>query len=288
MAVKLLLSVSALLASFFIVTSAARINNGMTLVRRQATITSEGSFGYNDDRGPVNWANLNPEQNRQCSHGRNQSPINVVPGSGSVTAVPPRDRPTFDYQPMDSAVFSNVGDTIKAFVKGSIEFDGAKWNLDQFHVHVPSEHRLSEEHYPMEVHFVHTRAEQTSGGPNVLVLGMFFQMAQDADLFPMFRRTLGRAEEIASAGQSIRTERLNFEPFTERFRNNAVYRYGGSFTTPPCTEGVLWLVSGATIQLDVRTYNAVKRVVKFNSRHTQNQPRQENQIDLAANLFCPA
>ncbi len=128
--------------------------------------------------------------------------------------------------------------------------------------------------------------EPTPNGPNTLVLGQFFQMAQEADTFPLWRRTLGRAEEVASPGASIRTERLNFDPFTQSFSNNDVYRYGGSLTTPPCSQGVQWLVSGRTVQLDVRTYNAVKRVVKWNARHTQNQPGRENQIDLAADLFC--
>ncbi len=158
MAVKFLLC--ALAASFSTITAAASLD-GMTLVPRQS-FTVDTSFGYNDDRGPVNWGNLDPQKNEQCYRGREQSPININPGSSSVTTVPAGSRPRFNYPPIDSATFGNTGDTIKAFVSGSIEFDGATWNLQQFHVHVPSEHRLSQEHYPMEAHFVHARARKSS------------------------------------------------------------------------------------------------------------------------------
>lgn len=261
------------------------------------------SYGYHEARGPVNWWNLDPANSELCAKGRNQTPINIRPGSspGVTTVNNQVDRPQVNYPRAESAKFENKGTTVETTVTGSMRFAGQDWTLLQFHVHTPSEHHLSNEHYPLEVHFVHQRTNPLPDGTRPLaVLGAFFQAAQSlVSVGPLdvstgqtlpqpFRATLRRVGEISSPGSSIQTGPLDFTQIARHFRDNVVYQYSGSLTTPPCSEGVTWGVSGVPFAIDIDTYNAVKGVVKYNARHVQNDLGQENVIDLAADLFCPA
>jgi len=65
---------------------------------------------------------------------------------------------------------------------------------------------------------------------------------------------------------------------TEIFRGS----YSGSLTTPPCTEGVTWIVSAEPIQIDLKNYETLKDFLKFNARYTQNNPGEENLLLIAA------
>ncbi|MCP4001396.1 MAG: carbonic anhydrase family protein, partial [Gammaproteobacteria bacterium] len=51
--------------------------------------------------------------------------------------------------------------------------------------------------------------------------------------------------------------------------NHAYYRYRGSFTTPPCTEGVIWLVMEAPIELSLGQIDKFKSIINGNNRPVQ-------------------
>jgi carbonic anhydrase len=48
-------------------------------------------------------------------------------------------------------------------VNGTATFDGTDYALKQFHFHTPSEHRIDEEYFPLEMHMVH---EATGASPH--------------------------------------------------------------------------------------------------------------------------
>ena len=56
----------------------------------------------------------------------------------------------------------------------------------------------------------------------------------------------------------------------------------GSLTTPPCAEGLTFLVTSVQLPLDVATFNKVKAVVGFNSRFIQNTPLTPNLLSLSS------
>jgi carbonic anhydrase len=47
------------------------------------------------------------------------------------------------------------------------------------------------------------------------------------------------------------------------------YRYDGSLTTPPCSEGVKWIVMTDPVQLSAQQINAFRTVMKDNNRPVQ-------------------
>jgi carbonic anhydrase len=52
-------------------------------------------------------------------------------------------------------------------------------------------------------------------------------------------------------------------------KNRSTYRYDGSLTTPPCSEGVKWMVFTSPIQLSANQLGAFRDILKGNSRPVQ-------------------
>jgi carbonic anhydrase len=53
-------------------------------------------------------------------------------------------------------------------------------------------------------------------------------------------------------------------------------------TTPPCTEGVKFNVVADPVYVHVSTFRDVRRIIKFNSRYTQNAPGHMNLLENAS------
>ncbi|KAL8764992.1 MAG: hypothetical protein Q9209_007776 [Squamulea sp. 1 TL-2023] len=230
-------------------------------------ITSDGvkiaQFGYTGLQGPVRWHKLT-ETNSMCATGEHQSPINVAPTK--LTFVQGAAGPQLNYPPVKSATFVNLGSTVEVLsTTGSLEWDGKTYTLKQFHFHTPSEHRISEESFPLEMHLVHTSADNA-----IAVVGVLFEVAAHGST-ALLDEVFAHIGDIVEPGRVTRTGRFNFNDVTRNVVQNGVYTYGGSLTTPPCAQGVTWFVAKEPLPVGVESYKKMKRVVKFNSRFTQGE-----------------
>lgn len=118
--------------------------------------TGSDVWSYTGDTGPVLWHRLN-DTNSACAMGKDQSPINV---STNVA----RGNITLEYPDLPCEfLVENNGHTIEVTPTDPSKFiakiGGLDYELLQFHFHTPSEHRLNNEHFPLEVHFVHQHKE---------------------------------------------------------------------------------------------------------------------------------
>jgi carbonic anhydrase len=101
-----------------------------------------------------------------------QTPIDIT--SRITTLAPYSNRIEYHYQMATVTLINTFGikdealnvipkklGTIKALVPAGsyVIVEGIRYNLLQFHFHQPSEHTLNGNHSPMEVHFVHLRAD---------------------------------------------------------------------------------------------------------------------------------
>ncbi len=141
--------------------------------------------------------------------------------------------------------------------------------LVQFHFHwgynafQGSEHTINGQKFPLEIHFVH-RA-QFSG--SLAVLGILFDRQRDDnpylnDLLSVLNRTVNTSIAVE---QRIDLSRFFPTSSTPRF-----YRYNGSLTTPPCTEGVIWTLLDRTVPISSYQIRALSgNVVPFNFRPPQ-------------------
>ena len=182
-------------------------------------------WGYAGETGPLRWAALSPAY-RACA-GSNQSPVDLA--RFAEADLPPIQ---FDYAASGVEVVNN-GHTVQvASAAGSqITVDGRVYRLRQFHFHAPSEHRINGDSFPMEAHLVHTAAEGA-----LAVVAVLFR-AGDANA--ALAETL---KNVPSSANEAHVFRPPLAPAGLLPANRDYYRLNGSLTTPPCTEGVLWLV----------------------------------------------
>ena len=179
-----------------------------------------------------------------CTEGRRQSPIDLSNAAEI-------DLPAGEIQIPDGEVVELLnqagvigpldnGHTIQVNAKtGEVMTVGDKaYALVQFHFHAPSEHTVDGKFFDLEVHFVHL-------GPNgdtFSVVGVFFDVQDGgSDENPFVKSVLDALNTGAEANAADRKEAAVRE-FFNAVDFSEYWSYPGSFTTPPCTEGVRWNV----------------------------------------------
>jgi carbonic anhydrase len=181
---------------------------------------------YAGKGGPSEWAGLAPE-NAVCGSGSTQSPIDIAytqPGAGG--------RTVFKWQPTATLEVVNNGHTIQANVKdgSAIDIDGVSYKLVQFHFHGPSEHTIDGKQFALETHFVHK-----SEKGDLAVVGVLHGAGEEngalAPIWAALPKSTEEKQQLAS-----------FDLLSVLPRERRLFRYAGSLTTPPCSEGVRWQV----------------------------------------------
>jgi carbonic anhydrase len=183
-------------------------------------------WGYSGHEGPEHWGKLDPKYSL-CSEGKNQSPVNLT---GMIESdLPPI---TINYKSGGNEILNN-GHTIQVnYNPGStIKVNGNEFELKQFHFHSPSENTIEGHSYPMEAHFVHADKEG-----NLAVIAVMFKAGEkNAELEKAWAHM---PENVGKKGALPKTVDANILlPHDHDY-----YRFNGSLTTPPCSEGVWWLV----------------------------------------------
>jgi carbonic anhydrase len=163
-----------------------------------------------------------------CGKGKNQSPINIT-GATAAELQPI----SFSYKSSGLDVVNN-GHTIKeSYDAGSsIEIDGHTYNLLQVHWHTPSENVIDGKSFPMEGHFVHGDAEG-----NLAVIGVMYTTGSKNEAISAIWENMPAKASATKKDANISVNAMDMLP-----ANKGYYRFNGSLTTPPCSEGVRWMV----------------------------------------------
>ena len=189
-------------------------------------------WSYEGEGAPENWAKVD-KKFFMCKEGKNQSPINLTAFVKS--ELPPI---TFNYKLASTEILDN-GHTEQVNVKegSSITIDDIQFNLKQFHFHTPSENNINGKSFPLEAHFVHASKE----GKLAVVAVMFEEGKANDALTELW----AQMPEKAGEHHTINAKHLDaLLP-----KNRDYYRFNGSLTTPPCTEGVRWIVMKKPVTL---------------------------------------
>ncbi len=210
-------------------------------------------WAYGGATGPEHWGDLKPEF-ATCSSGSRQSPIDIRAGV-RVDLEPI----VFDYRASAFRVLDN-GHTIEVRVGGgnSIEVQGRRFDLVQFHFHRPSEERIDGRQFDMVAHLVHRDPEGRLAVVAVLLdRGSAHPLVQSV----WNHLPLDKNDEVAA---SPLLDLSHLLPADRRY-----YAFMGSLTTPPCTEGVLWLVMQQPVPIAIEQVNVFSRLYPMNARPVQ-------------------
>lgn len=209
---------------------------------------------YEGEEGPEHWGDLDPSY-AACSTGRAQSPIDIVDAQPvKLTDI------QFDYQPSALNEFNN-GHTIQVNYDAgsSITYNEDTYQLIQFHFHHESEHTLNGKHFPMELHLVHRDA-----AGNLAVVGVVLEEGSaDNDAFAAIFGNLP-SEKGTPEPTELTVDAAKLLPTDHHYTT-----YSGSLTTPPCTQGVRWLVLDTPVQVSAQQIEAFAALFESNARPVQ-------------------
>ena len=210
-------------------------------------------WAYNGETGPAVWGGLKPEF-QLCAVGKRQSPIDIRGGIAVEL-----DPVQFDYRGTGFNVIDN-GHTVQVNLGtgNSIQVGGRRYELVQFHFHRPAEERINGRQYDMSLHLVHKDPEG-----RLAVVGLLLERggAQPVVQSVWNNLPLEKGEEQPASGVID----LNLLLPPER----GYYTYMGSLTTPPCSEGVLWMVMKQPVQLSPDQIGVFSRLYPMNARPVQ-------------------
>ncbi len=225
-------------------------------VRRKTAPAEAGHaahWDYASSGGPEAWGRMNLEF-AKCANGTRQSPIDIRDGIKVEL-----DPVQFDYRPSAFRVVDN-GHTVQVNVAAGnvIEVTGRRFELVQFHFHRPSEERIDGKLFDMVVHLVH---KDTEGRLAVVAVLLERGSAQGFVQSVWNNLPLEKGEEVAARGA------LNLNDLLPAERS--YFTYMGSLTTPPCSEGVLWMVMKKPLPISAEQIGIFTRLYPMNARPIQ-------------------
>jgi len=214
----------------------------------QAALNDSGittKWGYKGNIAPKHWASLD-KKFALCAQGKSQSPIDIP--KSEIKRI---YQLKLDYVTESSLIthhgdthlnigkqqiVTNDGHTIQVRFEGptrdTITFSGTRYKLSEFHFHTPSETTLQAQGFPMEMHFVHQ-------GPNgrAAVIAVFVMVGEGNN---ELQNIIEHLPKGIGDDYSVRGLKLNPKQLLPTKKD--YYQFQGSLTTPPCTEGLQWLV----------------------------------------------
>ena len=223
-------------------------------IAQNANSQSLPQWGYQGTTKPEKWGDLSKNY-RTCKKGIQQSPINI-----DQPLAPKFRKPKLEYHNIPLK-FLNTGNTIQinANSGNKLVIDNDTFELVQLHFHNPSEHQIKGKSFPMEAHFVHKNQEG-----KLLVLGVFIQSGQENRALQPVWKQIPTANNKEQKNAKVSLKLTDLIP-----ENKQNYQYIGSLTTPPCTEGVQWVLLAEPIELSQQQISQFNQIFPVNARPIQ-------------------
>lgn len=191
-----------------------------------------------------------------CNTGQRQSPIDIV-----ATKQVNSDLLEFSYV-SHCLHIANTGMSIKICgdLQCYVTYNEMRYDLLQYHFHHPAEHTINGKEYPLELHFVH---ENQYG--QLLVVAVMIEAGESNSAFSMLSQHFPQ-----NSGDEDNNDLSQIDP-TDLLPDDIIgyYHYEGSLTTPPCTEGVQWLILANPLKIGQEQIDCFAAIYKQNNRPIQ-------------------
>ncbi|KAG4428274.1 hypothetical protein IFR05_016244 [Cadophora sp. M221] len=198
-----------------------------------------------------------------CASGTMQSPINL---SGAFSKV---HVPSFKYSTPALGTLSNWGYGPSYSLNGtsgapSFTTNGTDYFLLGFHTHTPSDHTINGKSAPAELHLVHGDASGAAKG----VLGFPLAIGAESAFFAQILGPEGAPNTTSNL--LLDNHAMDMSLAVKEGGNfKSYWTYRGSLTTPPCTEGKRWWVSGKSLTVSQEQMDELMLISDESAREVQ-------------------
>jgi carbonic anhydrase len=214
-------------------------------------------WAYDGAEGPEHWGDLDPAY-ATCKLGKQQSPVDIRDAKkAELPAI------HFEYKSGPIKIINNGYTAVRVnYSAGNGNFlivGDNRYELTQFHFHRPSEEYIQGKPSDMAIHLMHASAD----GKVAAVAIMLKEGSANAairQLWQYMPTTAGPEHEIP--GVEINPAGLLPHDF-------AYYKYMGSQTAPPCTEGVTWFVLKTPMEISPEEISAFAKLYPHDVRPIQ-------------------
>ncbi|MCU6174339.1 carbonic anhydrase [Citrobacter cronae] len=206
-------------------------------------------WGYTGETGPAQWGEISKEY-ATCQTGIKQSPIDIQSTTTSKLGLPALNMQYVDGPIRFRSINHTLQATMSSYASNSIEVDEKIYYLKQLDFHAPSEHTLNGKAFPLELQLVHK-----SPHGDIAIVAVMFDVGEPN-------------QAIQNLWESFPTMKDSSMPIfspvniNQLLPNDKTYwRYSGSLTTPPCTEGVSWTVLKTPVTLSAEQLDKFHYIV---------------------------
>jgi len=186
------------------------------------------TWGYKGKTGPAYWDCLS-EDYALCGSGKQQAPIDIT--ENIKAELPPLE---FNYNPIP-LIIENNGQSIQitADKAGYLKIGDNAYQLLQFHSHTPSEEAINGIRADMVIHLVHQNIQG-----QLAVVAVLLNVGDTPNPLIETLKVVGLPKIPGKPLQHATQIDINqLLP-----KDKSYYTFEGSLTTPPCTEGVKWII----------------------------------------------
>ena len=211
-------------------------------------------WSYKDSTAPQYWANINPLY-LGCAEGNQQSPINII--TKNVRAGAMQFELKYSVAKGINLVLTNNAFKIVYPQGNFLEMGGSRYQLKEIYFKTPGENAIDTLRGMLEAQFLH---EDNKG--NKVILSVFFVEGRANPLLDVVVKNLPTQPNKANFIANIDIYKL--------LPNNlASYQFDGSLTTPPCSQGVRWIILKQPMTISQSQVDSMRNITKENARPLQ-------------------
>ncbi|KAF9597195.1 hypothetical protein IFM89_016336 [Coptis chinensis] len=214
----------------------------------QEEVDDQSEFDYvkGSSKGPDKWGVIHEEW-ATCKYGDEQSPIDLM-------------NKRVELQWAGSA--------------GSLQSNGINYDLQQCHWHSPSEHTINGKRFALELHMVHQIIDPILGN-RTAVIGILYKIGRPEAFLSELEKDI---KSITDSQKEINVGIV--DPRHIKVAGKKYYRYIGSLTTPPCTEGVLWTISKRVRTVSIEQVKLLRTAVHDSAENNARPLQPLNDRDI--------